>query len=41
MKEKAGMQTRYSVGKEAIDDAIDHSKTLKEFQFALKEMGYA
>ena len=41
MKEKAGMPTRYSVAKEAIDYAIDHSKTLKEFQFALKEMGYA
>ena len=40
MKEKAGMPTRYSVAKEAIDYAIDHSKTLKEFQFALKEMGY-
>lgn len=35
------MPTRYSVAKEAIDYAIDHSKTLKEFQFALKEMGYA
>ena len=34
------MPTRYSVAKEAIDYAIDHSKTLKEFQFALKEMGY-
>lgn len=41
MKEKAGMPTRYSVAKEAIDYAIDHSKTLKEFQFALKEMEYA
>ena len=36
MKEKAGMPPRYSVAKEAIDYAIDHSKTLKEFQFALK-----
>lgn len=41
MKEKAGMPTRYSVAKEVMDYAIDHSKTLKEFQFALKEMGYA
>ena len=40
MKEKAGMPTRYSVAKEAIDYAIDHSKTLSEFQYALKEMGY-
>ena len=39
MNEKAVMPTRYSVAKEAIDYAIDHSKTLKEFQFALKEMG--
>ena len=40
MKEKAGMPTRYSVAREAIDYAIDHSKTLSEFQYALKEMGY-
>ncbi|MCC8073947.1 MAG: relaxase/mobilization nuclease domain-containing protein [Clostridiales bacterium] len=41
MKEKAGIPTRYSVAKEAIDYAIDHSKTLSEFQYALKEMGYS
>ena len=41
MKEKAGMPTRYSVAKELIYYSIDHIKTLKEFQFALKEMGYA
>ena len=40
MKEKAGMPTRYSVVKEAIDYAIDHSRTKKEFEYALKEMGY-
>ena len=38
MKEKAGMPTRYSVAKEAIDYAIDHSKTLKEFQFEAQSM---
>lgn len=41
MKEKAGMPTRFSIAKEAIDYAIDHSRTLKEFEFALKEMGYS
>lgn len=41
MKEKAGMPTRYSVAKEAIDYAIEHSKTISEFQYALKEMGYS
>lgn len=40
MKEKAGMPTRYSVVKEVIDYAIAHSKTKKEFEYALKEMGY-
>ena len=41
MKEKAGMPSRYSVAKEAIDYAIEHSKTISEFQYALKEMGYS
>ena len=41
MKEKAGMPTRYSMLKEAIDEAIDHSKTMKEFEYALKTMGYS
>ena len=41
MKEKAGMPTRYSMLKEAIDYAVDHSKTMKEFEYALKEMGYS
>ena len=40
MKEKAGMPTRYSVVKESIDYAIAHSRTKKEFEYALKEMGY-
>lgn len=40
MKEKAGMPTRYSMLKEAIDYAIDHSRTMKEFEYALKDMGY-
>lgn len=41
MKEKAGMPTRYSMLKEAIDYAIEHSRTMKEFEYALKEMGYS
>lgn len=40
MKEKAGMPTRYSIVKEAIDEAIAHSRSMAEFQYALKEMGY-
>ena len=40
MKEKAGMPTRYSVVKEAIDYAIAHSRSKAEFEYALKEMGY-
>ena len=40
MKEKAGMPTRYSVVKEAIDYAISHSRSKAEFEYALKEMGY-
>lgn len=40
MKEKAGMPTRYSMLKESIDYAIEHSRTMKEFEYALKEMGY-
>ena len=41
MKEKAGMPTRYSMLKEAIDYAIEHSRTMKEFEYALREMGYS
>lgn len=40
MKEKAGIPTRYSIVKEAIDTAIEHSKTIAEFKFNLKQMGY-
>lgn len=40
MKEKAGMPTRYSVVKEAIDYAIAHSRSKAEFEYALKEMDY-
>lgn len=40
MKEKAGMPTRYSMIKEAIDYAIEHSRTKQEFAYALKAMGY-
>lgn len=40
MKEKAGMPTRYVMVKEAIDMAIAHSKTKKEFEYALRKMSY-
>lgn len=39
-KEIAGMPTRYGILKEAIDIAIQHSKTIKDFELALKQMGY-
>lgn len=40
-KEIAGVPTRYSMLKEAIDEAISHSSSLAEFDYALREMGYA
>lgn len=40
MKEKAGMPTRHTMAKEAIDMAIAHSRTKKEFEYALRKMGY-
>lgn len=40
MKEKAGMPTRHTMAKEAIDMAIAHSGTKKEFECALRKMGY-
>lgn len=41
MKEKAGMPTRYSIVKEAIDYAIAHSRSKAEFEYALRDMGYS
>lgn len=40
-KEQAGMPTRYSIVREAIDEAIAHSTNLKSFEYALTKMGYA
>ena len=39
--EKAGMPTPYNVLKESIGLAISQSKSMVEFEYALKEMGYA
>lgn len=38
--EQAGMPTRYSVARNAIDDAISRSLTLEELRIELKQMGY-
>lgn len=38
-QEKAGMPTRYSMAREAIDKAIAHSTNLAALKYALKEMG--
>jgi len=38
--EKAGMPTRYSVARDAINDAIKRSLTLEEFKYELKQLGF-
>ena len=38
--EKAGMPNRYQVIREVIDHALEHSKSMSEFEYALKDMGY-
>ena len=40
-KEKAGVPTRYSMLRAAIDEAISCSTSLAEFDYALKSMGYS
>lgn len=40
-KEKAGMPTRYSMLRNAIDEAISQSTSLAEFDYALRSMGYS
>ncbi len=40
-QDEKGLPTRYNILRDAIDHAISHSKTLVEFQYALKEMGYS
>lgn len=39
-KEKAGMPTRYSTLREAIDLALEHCKSIEDFKYALRDMGY-
>ena len=38
--EKAGMPTRYSIARAAINDAIKRSLTLEEFKYELKQLGF-
>lgn len=38
--EQAGMPTRYSVARAALDDAVSRSLTVEELSFELKQMGY-
>lgn len=39
-QEQAGMPTRYTMVREAIDEAIAHSTNLRSFDYALTQMGY-
>ena len=39
-QEQAGMPTRYSMLRSAIDEAIAHSTNLKTFEYNLTQMGY-
>ena len=39
-QEQAGMPTRYSMTRQAIDEAIAHSTNLKSLDYALTQMGY-
>lgn len=39
-QEQAGMPTRYSMVREAIDEAIAHSTNIKSLDYALTQMGY-
>lgn len=40
MKDKAGIPTRYNLAHAAIDEAIEHSRTMTEFKRYLSSMGY-
>lgn len=40
-KEQAGMPTRYNLAKEALDVAIENSKSIKELEYNLKKLGYS
>lgn len=39
-QEQAGMPTRYSMVREAIDEAIAHSTNIRSLDYALTQMGY-
>ena len=39
-QEQAGMPNRYSITRDAIDEAIAHSTNLKSFEYALTQMGF-
>ena len=39
-KEQSGMPTRYSVAREALDEAISMSTSQKQLEYELKNMGY-
>ena len=39
-QEQAGMPTRHTMVREAIDEAIAHSTNLRSFDYALTQMGY-
>lgn len=39
-KELAGIPTRYSILRDAIDEALEHSTNIKAFEYALTKMGY-
>lgn len=39
-KDKAGLPTRYNLARAAIDEAIEHSRTMTEFKRYLSSMGY-
>ena len=39
-QEQAGMPSRYSITRDAIDEAIAHSTNLKTFDYILTQMGY-
>lgn len=40
-KEQAGMPTRYNLAKEALNVAIENSKSIKELEYNLKKLGYS
>ena len=39
--EKEGISTRFSMAKKAVDEAIENSRTIREFEYYLKSIGYS